>query len=407
MSNTPMKPTRGLYPIVEQVLDNKEAILGLANEHKTPFYIFDKKSLDKSIDLLVNSFNKELPSFKAYYAMKLNHHPLIVKRAVEKGLGLDVGSTREIKMAIEAGCKDMLYFSPGKTYDDLKYALKHSSIITINMDSFRELEKIGELTNQSKTKIKVGIRIHTDLSGDWKKYGIHITNLKKFWNIASQYPFIELCGIHFHMSRNKTASFYENTIEELGNYLRNNFESDDLQRIKYIDFGGGFEVHNAEGVIHKETPEHDYSILEAMTIEEYAHKIGVAVKKHLAPIINATYYSEPGRTICNNAMSIALTVVDKKNEDNLILDGGVNMVGWQRFEFEYFPLINMSSPSSREIKCNMWGNLCTTWDIWGYRCYAESLKEGDLIIVPNQGALTYSLAQNFIQPIPPVYELHS
>ena len=104
-------------------------------------------------------------------------------------------------------------------------------------------------------------------------------------------------------------------------------------------------------------------------------------------------------------MYIVLSVADKKNENNVVLNGGVNMVGCQRFEHEYFPLINISSPSKKEIRCNMWGNLCTTWDIWGYFCYASKLKENDVIIVPNQGALTYSLAQDFIQPIPPVYKL--
>jgi diaminopimelate decarboxylase len=83
----------------------------------------------------------------------------------------------------------------------------------------------------------------------------------------------------------------------------------------------------------------------------------------------------------------------------------VNMVGWQRYEYEYFPLVNISHPSPNEINCNVWGNLCTTWDIWGYYCYASKFKEGDLIVVPNQGTLTYSLAQNFINKIPNVYKL--
>jgi diaminopimelate decarboxylase len=104
-------------------------------------------------------------------------------------------------------------------------------------------------------------------------------------------------------------------------------------------------------------------------------------------------------------MHIVLSVVDIKDETNVILGGGVNMVGWQRFEYEYFPLINISSPSKKEIKCNMWGHLCTTWDIWGYFCYSGKFKKGDIIVVPNQGALTYSLAQNFIYSIPQVYKL--
>jgi len=400
------KKDKNLYQVVSSILKKRDAIIKLANEYKTPFYVFDEDALDDSIDAFLKAFKKELPSFKAYYAIKINHHPSIIKYALKRGFGLDVGSTREIDMAVEAGCKDIFYFSPGKTENDLRHALKYSSIVTINIDSFGELEKLGKLTNSKKTKIKAGIRIHTDLSGDWKKYGVHLNKLKKFWEESTKYPFVELQGVHFHMSRNKDASFYEKTITELGTYLKNNLSTEELGKIKYVDFGGGFDVYESEGIIQKNKQSANfYEIREGIKINDYAKKIGIAVQAYLTPILNATYCSEPGRIICNDSMFIVLSVVDRKDEDNVVLDGGVNMVGWQRFEYEYFPLINITSPSKKEIKCNMWGNLCTTWDIWGYCCYSKKIREGNLIVVPNQGALTYSLAQNFIQPIPSVYKL--
>ncbi len=412
-----------LFHITSFIIKKSKTIKNLVQKYGTPFYVFDQQALDDSIDVFLRAFQKEIPSFKAYYAIKINHHPLIIKRAVDKGMGLDVGSSREIDIAIDAGCKDILYFSPGKTKYDLLHTLKHANVITINIDSFNELKKLGSLTNTKKIKIKAGIRIHTDQYGDWKKYGIHINELRSFFKKAKQYPFIDLKGVHFHMSRNKDASFYENTIKELGDYLKKNFNSSELQKIKYVDFGGGFEVYESEGYYPYKTAQGSimqtvnsyngelstfdvpYYIREAIKIEDYAKKIGYAIKTHLKPIISASYYSEPGRVICNDAMHIVLSVADVKNKNNVVLDGGVNMVGWQRFEHEYFPIINLSSPSKKETKCNMWGNLCTTWDIWGYYCYTNRIREGDIIVVPNQGALTYSLAQNFIQPIPPVYKL--
>lgn len=179
-----------------------------------------------------------------------------------------------------------------------------------------------------------------------------------------------------------------------------------MKSIKYVDFGGGFEPHESEGIIEygkRNWPK--YKIVKVPTIEEYAKNIGSSIKKYLDPIIEATYLSEPGRYICNNAMHIALSVADIKDKENCTLNGGVNIVGWQRFEKEYFPLINIVYPSKKERKCRMWGNLCTTWDIWGYYYYGSQLKEKDIIVVPNQGALTYSLAQSFINDIPAVYVL--
>ena len=180
----------------------------------------------------------------------------------------------------------------------------------------------------------------------------------------------------------------------------------DRKNIQYIDFGGGFEPYRSEGVFLKnQSKRQKYHILTPPTIEEYAQAIGDAIKKYLDPIVDATYLSEPGRYICNGAMHIVLSVANVKDKENCILNGGVNMVGWQRFENEYFPLINLTHPSKTEQPYRMWGNLCTTWDIWGYYCYAKKLLEKDVIIVPYQGALTYSLAQSFINDIPPVYPL--
>lgn len=408
MKNTSVKNALGsLLPVVENILTKKEALFGLVKKYETPFYVYDQKELDASIDRFMQAFQANIPRFEGYYALKLNHHPLIVNRVVEKGLGLDVGSKRELSMAVEAGASKIVYFSPGKSEDDLLCALKYADSVRINIDSFNELRRLGVLTNKTKKYSNVGVRIHLPANGLWSKYGIPLHELKEFWGIAKQYPFIQLNGIHFHQSRNRTTDFYTDTIREVSEYIGRNFSVQECEDIQYVDFGGGFEVSQGEGsIIQDGSGRHNYRILEAPTIEEYAQVIGEAIKKYLEPLITATYLSEPGRYICNSAMHIVLSIADIKNPQNAILNGGVNMVGWQRFESEYFPLVNISSPSKEELECNMWGNLCTTWDIWGYRCYAEKLHEGDTIIVPYQGALTYSLAQNFIYAIPPVYPLY-
>jgi len=395
-----------LLPLVKTILLKKDKFLNLANKTPTPFYVYDQEGMDESIESFVASFQRYIPNFQPYYAVKLNHHPLIVSRAVEKGMGLDVASIRELNIALKAGAEKIVYYSPAKSGNDLKYALKHADRVRIHIDSFSELHLLGKLTSKLKIKIEVGIRIHTPAHGLWTKYGISLQSLRKFWEEASKYPFLKLNGIHFHQSRNKTVSFYVNTIRDLANYLKENFTSDQLKSVALVDFGGGFEHCESEGVIvQKGLHWPKYKIPKNITIEEYARAIGNSIKKYFDPIINATYLSEPGRYICNNAMHIVLSVSDIKDKENCILNGGVNMVGWQRFEKEYFPLVNVTHPSKTERKCRMWGNLCTTWDIWGYYYHGSKLQEKDVIVVPYQGALTYSLAQTFINDIPAVYKL--
>lgn len=396
-----------LLPIVEKIISKRDLFLALTQKHNTPFYAYDRQELNESIERFMKAFQTHVPRFQAYYAVKLNHHPLVVKHVVEKGLGLDVASKRELSMAINAGATKIVYFSPGKSEEDLTEAVIHSDIVRLNIDSFNELHRLGAITNKMKRTIDVSIRIHLPSQGSWSKYGISISELKVFWEEATHYPFVRLNGIHFHQSRNRTTDFYTDAIREIGEYIEANFSVQERALIKCIDFGGGFEAYKSEGIIvQDDSNRHDYHILETPTIEEYAQSISGAIMKYLTPLIDAAYFAEPGRYICNSAMHIVLGVADVKDAQNVILNGGVNMVGWQRFESEYFPLINLSSPAKTEIECNLWGNLCTTWDVWGYRCYADKLLENDIIVVPNQGALTYSLAQSFINDIPPVISLY-
>ena len=398
--------SENLLLIVKKILLKKDKFLNLANKHPTPFYVYDQEGMDESIESFGASFQRHIPNFQLYYAVKLNHHPLIVSRAVEKGMGLDIASIRELNIALKVGAEKIVYYSPAKSEDDLKYALKHGDKVRSHIDSFNELHLLGKLTSKLKKRIEVSVRIHTPAHGLWSKYGISLQSLRKFWEEASKYPFLKLNGIHFHQSRNKTVSFYVNTIRDLANYLKENFTSGQLKSVALVDFGGGFEPYESEGIIvRKGSHWPKYKILKAPTIEEYAQAIGNSIKKYLTPIIDAAYLSEPGRYICNNAMHIALSVADIKDKENCILNGGVNMVGWQRFEKEYFPLVNVTHPNKAERRYRMWGNLCTTWDIWGYYYHGSKLQEKDVIVVPYQGALTYSLAQTFINDIPAVYSL--
>lgn len=392
-----------LLHVVNNIVSKKDPIFSLVKKHQTPFYVYDQKELDISIERFIKAFKANLPRFQPYYALKLNHHPLIINRVIKKEFGLDVASRRELSFAIKSKASKIIYFSPGKKEADLLDAIRHSSVVRIHVDSFNELHDLGVLTNKTKKHVELGVRVHIPPHDSWSKYGIPLSMLKKFWVEAKKYPFIHLNGIHFHRSRNRSVDFYTNAIYKIANHINTRFSLKEREEIKYVDFGGGFEPYCSEGILKGN--DHAYNILVPPTIEEYAKAIGDSVKKHLTPLIKATYLSEPGRYICNNAMHIVLSVVDIKDKGNYILDGGVNMVGWQRFEKEYFPLINISNPSKKELPCHMWGNLCTTWDIWGYHCYTKKVSIGDIIIVPYQGALTYSLAQSFINNIPPVYKL--
>lgn len=414
-----------LQHVVKNLIQKRQRILKLTKKRQTPFYILDEAELNNSLKNFTTAFAKYLPGSEHYYAVKLNHHPEVIKRILSQGFNLDVSSAKELKLGLSLGAKKFVFSGPAKTETDLNLALKYSSQVTVNLDSFSELKRLGELSARQKKTIRAGVRVFTKYHGVWNKFGINLQDLALFFKQAKKYPFVNLTGIQFHISWNESALPYQQVIAELASYLKRNFNQKDLARLEFIDLGGGFRPYQSEGYypwripqgrIVKETAEfndeepkfsYKYFIASAVVIDEYAKGIAEAIKKHLEPVVDCVYYTEPGRYLCNNSMHILTQLIDIKGPNYGVVDAGINAIGWERFVYEYFPLLNLTRPSLREIDFTVYGSLCMADDLWGYSCYAKKMQEGDLILVPYQGALTYSLAQEFIKPIPPVYILNS
>jgi diaminopimelate decarboxylase len=142
--------------------------------------------------------------------------------------------------------------------------------------------------------------------------------------------------------------------------------------------------------------------LPATGIDEFAAAIAAALQEHVLAHIDCRIHVEPGRWLCSDAMHILITVVDKKADDLVIADAGTNALGWERFESDYFPLVNLTRPGLTERACTVFGSLCTPHDVWGFSVHGAGIEAGDVLLVPRQGAYTYSLRQRFIKPLPEV-----
>ncbi len=70
-----------------------------------------------------------------------------------------------------------------------------------------------------------------------------------------------------------------------------------------------------------------------------------------------------------------------------------------------FPVLNLTRPALIETPCYVLGSLCTPHDVWGYSYWGTGIEEGDVLMIPTQGAYTYSLRQHFIKPVPKVASL--
>jgi diaminopimelate decarboxylase len=340
------------------------------------------------------------------------------------GFYADVSSARELFLAKDAGATKFLFSGPGKTKKELLEALTANVDIVINIDSFSELTRLNQVCKEAKIqKCNAGIRVTFDEHQEWGKFGVPLSRLTEFCNLLSRHDCVSLIGIQFHMSWNKDASTFKVAIKKLSEVLSSKEMSPYTQNIQFIDMGGGFRPYQSEGYFPEDTPlgcikkglaeltesdlkfDHPYFILDSIPIEQYASEIGQAVDTYLRPIKDFEYFTEPGRILVNSALHVLVSVVDVKSDTCVITDGGTNIVGFERFEFDYFPIVNITNPSLNEREVSVYGALCMPQDYWGLRIFSDKIAEGDLIVIPYQGALTYSTMSDFIKGKATVYEM--
>ena len=405
---------------VGSILKRADTFIAMVGRCGSPLYVFDERALLERAAQFAAAFKETLGDIRIFYAVKSNNHPVLVGSLVRSGLGLDVSSGQELELALGCNCSDIIFSGPGKTEKELLLAAGHSDSVTVLMDSFGELDRLEKAAVEMQTRINAGVRLTTDERGLWRKFGIPLSSLDSFMQKAAGCSHVLLGGLQFHTSWNLDPGQQVKFIARLGEALQN-LGQNRRELLKFIDIGGGYwppqgewlqwagtpkgRLHQA--LLNSASPSTEHYKLPSSSITTFAERIGTAIQRHVVPYVDCRFYAEPGRWLCNDAMHILLTVVDKKAEDLVITDGGTNIIGWERFETDYFPVINLSRPSKSEHKCFILGSLCTPHDVWGYGYFGKGIEPGDLLLIPNQGAYTYSLRQEFIKPLPEVVALDS
>ncbi len=414
-NKTPLLPPDLLREFVTRHFGKRDTYLEMLEKEPSPLYVLDRKALQESAANFKSAFSNGFLDVRFYYAVKSNHHPDISAILLESGFGLDVSSGLELELALELDAGDIVFSGPGKTDAELTMAVRHCDRVTVLMDSFGELKRLGNIAKSMDRVVRTGIRLTTNPRGLWRKFGILPEQLDDFIAASEDTGNIRLEGIQFHTSWNLSPETQLEFTRYLGSIL-GRIKKARREIIRFIDIGGGYWPQTGEWLHPSATPEglhmsalgkppedrleHFYRAADPITV--FAQKIQQAFREHIFPHVRCRVCFEPGRWICHDAMHLLMTVVDKKAPDLVITDAGTNAVGWERFETDYFPVLNLTRPALTEKTCHVLGSLCTPHDVGGYAYWGEGIEPGDVLMIPSQGAYTYSLRQQFIKPLPQV-----
>lgn len=411
----------------------RERLLSLASNVGTPLYVYDEFEAQNNVREFQQAFSDAGCPISIFYAIKSNPHLGLLKTVVNEGGFLDASSPSELDAAIEAGASKIVYTGPAKSEKDLLRILDLESKLFLHLDSLHELATLGSLLQarcrDKSQPYRCGIRVYGSGQSGWSKFGIPLSELREFLDEAKKYPELQIAAIQFHVSFNRDASRYVATIQEIGEFLAAEENEAFCNELEILDIGGGYSPPAFEG-IYPWNPSmeirlgYDEGLLQKIIGDQFsprilpisytpissiASDIADALKENiLCHTPNVTIWSEPGRFISHSTIHMLLSIADvKPSRDAIITDGGNNMVGYEKHQWQdYTPIFNLTHYStSSETPVLCYGSLCTAHDLWGYYLYGTKNEIGDVLVVPYQGAYTNTLSQHFIRHIPQIVPL--
>ncbi len=401
--------------IVNSVLKKKDLLLESASRFGTPQYILDEDVLREKASGFMQNFRNFIPNSRFFYAFKSNDLPYICGFLRDLGFNADVAGLFELQLALKLNFKRIIFTGPAKSTEELLLAIENRNRVVINVDNKDELDRVIGLVDDGRVRISVRVNPDSSVMKTWSKFGVDFDELKEVISRARTSSKVSLVGLHFHSSWNDTPERYCKNIKLIGEFLK-----EDLSQFEFLDIGGGIYPedqatltkfsHNyvLREVVSEVQEEHlDFDLSEFVvddvdSLEVFGKEISSALEKYIFPFNkDMDIYLEPGRYVSNNSTHILLKVLCEKGE-NVIVDGGMNLIGSLDFsQYLFAPIVNLSNPSLELRKKTIYGSLCKADDLWGYSFFGEGCKKDDVVIVLMQGSYTFSRAWRFIKETAP------
>jgi diaminopimelate decarboxylase len=365
---------------------------------QTPFYAYDRALLRAR----VAEVRRVLPpTVKLHYALKANPLPALVGLMASLVDGMDVASSGELKIALDAGVNpaEVSFAGPGKRDAELRQAV--ASGVLINIESLREVPLLERMSMKLGLAARVAVRVNPDfelkgsgmkMGGGPKPFGVDVEQVPTLLtNIGSAGLAFE--GFHlFAGSQNlRPESICE--AQQKSFTLVERLSQDAPGPVRFINLGGGFGIPYFPGEQRLDIAQIGQNLEQ---LNERAHQV----------LPMATLVIELGRYLVGEAGIYVTRIVDRQTSRDqvyLVCDGGLNHHLAASGNFgqvlrKNYPVTigNKASGSPTEI-ASVVGPLCTPLDLLADRMTLPIAQVGDLAVVFQSGAYGASASpQNFL-----------
>ena len=371
----------------ELVVGGERLSLLAARVGQTPFYAYDRALLKQRVAELRAALPKAI---KLHYAMKANPMPAVVGFMAGLVDGIDVASAGELKVALDAGARaqEVSFAGPGKRDAELRQAV--ASRVLVNVESFREIGALEEISQQLGLPARIAVRVNPDfelkgsgmkMGGGPKQFGVDVEQMPE---LMARIRRAGLAFEGFHLfagSQNlRPESICEAQQKSFDLAVR--LAQDAPLPVKFLNLGGGFGIPYFPGE-------------QRFDLTPVGDNLAALLQRAKTELPEAEFVIELGRYLVGEAGIYVARVVDRKisrGQVYLVTDGGLHhhlsaSGNFGQVVRKNYPVTigNKADSSLREV-ASVVGPLCTPLDLLADRMSLPVAQVGDLAVVFQSGA---------------------
>ena len=364
---------------------------------RTPFYYYDMDLLNRTIDRII-----QLTAGRPYvvhYAIKANSNPHILNAIARRGLGADVVSGGEIRVALENGFKapNINFSGVAKTDWEIQLGLE-CGIGCFNVESPAELQVINDIAGKMKKTAPIAFRVNPDIDAHTHRYittgtaankfGIGLDELDEMIEVAHQLEHVNLRGLHFHIGSQITDMQPFEMLCDTVNLMIERYRGLGID-FDHINVGGGL------GIDYSAPDEHPFA-----PFEDYFGTF----KQRLSPLRDMPIHFELGRAIvapCGTLISRVVYIKENKGKKFALIDAGMNDLIRPALYGAHHVIQNITSQETAMETYDVAGPVCESSDIFATSCHLPVTRRGDIIAIRSAGAYGESMASCYnMRPLP-------
>ena len=372
----------------------RKQLHSIAREHGTPVVIIDHDIIRKNYA----EFKKHLPKVQAYYAVKANPAPEIVRTLCSAGASFDVASLPEFMLVYENIRRlppkeqqdfiwdKIIYANPTKPKDTLLALDKYKPLVTF--DNLNELKKISQYAPHAGVVLRLRVPNTGSMVELSSKFGCDPGEAVDLVRAALDMGLV-VEGLSFHVGSQCTN--FENFVQALNMAAAVMKESRSRgHEIKILDIGGGFPAHYNKHV---------------KPFGQLAKTINAEIERLFPEDIQIL--AEPGRFLVATAATSVARIIGKAVRDGktcyYIDDSVYHTFSGIIFDHCQYHLKALK-PGKGEI-CAVFGQTCDGLDTISQSEELPDLEIEDLVYSENIGAYSNASATWF-NGFPPAKVVH-